>query len=394
MRVEGLALNLIPTKSAVDQSLVRALEAGQIVKATVAERVAAGTVTLKIGDVEVPVKTVLALAKGETLALRVDKQGGQPVLQIVQRQAPPPSNPMPTNPNPVITVKQAITTALRDVLPKQLPPATTLDALNQLVRAVETAPGKPEFGPLMALIKRLIASLPEPRDVSRANGLSRATQNSGTFLEAKLEASANTVRAPAARVGAAVGDDLKANLSIMVATAKNASKPDRDAGLTHPATPADARGLVERSIPNMEAALDRILVNQLRSVPTSEVPNPPLVVEVPVKSPPLFHTVKMSIERDGGRDDSQEQQNWSVTLWLDFEPLGPIGARINLSGPRVSVLLFAEREQAVALLSQRIGELHDNLSRAGLDVEAIRCKPQKMPAEKPLRTHDLIDVSA
>ncbi len=402
MRIEGLALNLLPTKSTGDQSLIQALQAGQVVKATVADRIAAGMVTLRIGDVEIPAKTVLALNKGETLTLRVDKQADQPVLQIVQRQTPtpakPPSNtpatPPTTNREQGVAVKQAITATLREVLPKQLPPSTTLDALTQLDRAFDAAPVKPEFSRLVAQIKRLIASLPEPRDVSQAKGLSQAAGNSGTFLEAKIRA---TTRATGTHTtGTGVGDDLKANLSGMVATAKLASKPTRGGNgepLAGSSPITDARGLVERSIPNIEAALDRILVNQLRSVPTPEAPNPPLVVEVPVKSPPFFHAIRMSIEHEGHPEDQGQRQNWSVTLRLDFEPLGPVGARINLSGPRVSVLMFAEREKAVELLSRRIGELHESLTRTGLEVEAIRCKSQKTPEERPLRTESLIDAN-
>lgn len=142
-------------------------------------------------------------------------------------------------------------------------------------------------------------------------------------------------------------------------------------------------GLAKRTLERTEGALSRILLEQFAALDRRpEDPTRPTEVgsqrqwtaEMPIATSAGTGVVQMTVERDGGRTRSGEASastGWRVRFSLDVEPLGPIHARIGLSGEKLSIGLWAERPDAAARLGSDVGRLQGALEAAAIPVESI-----------------------
>lgn len=276
----------------------------------------------------------------------------------------------------------------------QAGPATALDAAVQaaasrqgglatLMTNLEVAlqtPGVPA-PVLTAATQALGLRLPLDPPPTGAD-LRQALARSGLFLEAQLAASE-----------ALVGPDLKAALLSLDQTLQAwlGAAPARAATAAPPPAPPYRGGPVRGQPPApsslppdtpLEAvgarltqetggALARQLLLQAAALPDQARPSDPLaqgpqwLFELPLMTPQGAAVAQFEIARDGGRaaGGGEDQPVWRARFSLHLEPMGPVHAKIALSGDRVRVSLWAE----VGETADRLAAQSADLSKALLD---------------------------
>lgn len=145
------------------------LKIGQIFKVVVVASVGESRLMLNLDGANINAKTSHQFYPGEELKVKVEKQDGETVLKIQNREFS----------------QQILNQALRTVLPRQAPAdqlLNTIKALNQLPEALKNSlpPATQQA------LSQLTQVIPTRQQLSHPDGLKQAIQNSGTFLESKL----------------------------------------------------------------------------------------------------------------------------------------------------------------------------------------------------------------
>ncbi|MFJ4054537.1 flagellar hook-length control protein FliK [Pseudomonas sp. NPDC089743] len=281
-----------------------------------------------------------------------------------------------------------------------------LNALQQLTRDPSADGG------LRASAERLLAGLPDARQLSDAKGVAQALNNSGAFLEAKLLGG----------FPASIATDLKAHLLRLVAQAPvlPAGSPNlapSSLAVTMPALARSALGMLERVSPKPQpgafplpsrllkaledegdlqqllrlaaAAVSRLQNHAMSSLQqTGTLENGNLQTtwqtEVPIRHGQEFIPLQVKIQREETPQQQAEQQQesqdplqalWRLELAFDLSPLGPLQVQAQLSQGRLSGHLWAEREPTARLIDSQLGALRSRLLERGLDVGDLECHP-------------------
>ncbi|MEE1886142.1 flagellar hook-length control protein FliK [Pseudomonas carassii] len=292
--------------------------------------------------------------------------------------------------------------------------------LDSLQRIASSPDADPE---LRASAERLLASLPDAKQLGDAKGLAQALNNSGTFFEAKLLGGLTGGIAP----------DLKAQLVRLVAQALPSvpGHPPLTAALTTStlaqALPGLARSalgmlgqvsprplpsafpLPSRLLQKLEsegdlqqllrlaaAAISRLQSHSLSSLQQSgtlENGNQQTTwqTEVPVRHGQEFVPLQVKLQREETpkqqADREREQHEplealWRIELAFDLAPLGPLQVQAQLVQGRLSGQLWAEQERTARLIDSQLGALRERLLARGLDVGELECHPG-MPPQGP-----------
>ena len=286
-------------------------------------------------------------------------------------------------------------------------------SLPGLLNALQQMASDPSGnGELRASAERVLANLPDARQLGDGKALAQALNNSGTFLEAKLLGG----------LGASVVTDLKAQLVRLVAQAQaNApASPILASAAMAPVLPAMARsalGMLDRVSPRQQpgsfplpsrllqamehegdlqqllrlaaAAISRLQSHALSSLQQSgTLENGNLQTtwqtEIPVRHGQEFIPLQVKMQREETpqqqADRQREQQDplqalWRIDLAFDLAPLGPLQVQAQLLQGRLSGQLWAEREYTARLIDSQLGALRDRLLARGVDVGDLECHP-------------------
>ena len=150
----------------------------------------------------------------------------------------------------------------------------------------------------------------------------------------------------------------------------------------------------------VDGALARTRVHQLSSLPElrsaaeAASSTPAWVIELPIPSPRGFDSLWMRLEDQGlsGRQSGASTRNWQLMLCLDCAELGPLHARVELSGNRLGTTLWAEREGTLQAARAAVGELEEALRAQGVEVSRVDCRHGRPPESAGLRFGNLLDV--
>lgn len=294
--------------------------------------------------------------------------------------------------------------------PAQVPAPTAVDAavqaaatrqgglaglLADLSAALQT-PGLP--GPVLAAATEVLALQLPVEPAPSAADLRQALAQSGLLLEARLAADG------------APGPDLKAALLRLGAALQEApgAAPDH-AQAAAPAPPyaggpvrgqppalpslaagASASAVVQRLLQETGGALARQVLLQVASLPAAARPGEARPAqwqfEVPVATPQGAAIAQFEIRRDaqeGGGDGAGEGGPvWRARFSLDAAPMGPVHARIALSGGGGRVTLWAENADTAERLRAEAGRLTQALGDDKLAAQ-VAVYPGAPPAPTP-----------
>ncbi len=386
-------------------SLLKNLQPGQLLHASVLSDSTQNLVKLKIGTAELIARTQVSLRADQRITLDVIKGGELPELRLVKE--------------PVI--REYATDALRSILPRQIPmqrlyanlqavynnimrslpqpgadpklpqpplatPATSqprvgipvtaksvadremLQALQTITdRSTQPAVAK-QFGPQLVQAARniLAAAIPNSSNITPTQ-LRQAILGYGLFMEAQLAA------------GQPPGSSFKGDLLQLLFQVGNLLKKDLTQPQMTQVTPAPQSTtavmetgfikLLELLFRQAEGGLARVHLNQLASLPAEDTTRQAWQFEVPVRHQDHVDSFLIRLEQDQTNSQGKSTEPiWYVTLTFDIEPLGPIQAKISLQNEEVSTMFLAERADSAELLNQRMSDLNQAFTDSGLTV--------------------------
>jgi hypothetical protein len=154
------------------------------------------------------------------------------------------------------------------------------------------------------------------------------------------------------------------------------------------ASPADVAHLL---LDETDAAIARHTLLQIASLPDDQGStrvhgdvSTRLTFDIPLATGQGTAIAQLRIEQDRAeqRADGAEPV-WRVNFSIDLEPIGPVHARISLTGERAAVTLRAERSESADRLAQELPLLEAGLRRADLEPGTLLCRmgaPEAPPA--------------
>ncbi len=271
-----------------------------------------------------------------------------------------------------------------------------------------------QSGELRNSVDKLLASLPDARQLSDPKGLAQALNNSGAFLEAKLLGGLGQQLAP----------DFKAQVVRLVAQllpglpGTSTFNPAAAAGTLAQAMPGmvrNALGMLGQVSPRPHpgsfplpsrllksqdgeadlehllrlaaAAISRLQSHQLASLEqTGTTPDGNLQttwqLEIPLRSGQDFIPLQFKLQREETpeqQNDPQREQRdplemlWRIELSFDLHPLGPLQVQAQISQGSLSSQLWAELPSTARLIDSQLGNLRERLLARGVNVTELCC---------------------
>jgi len=147
------------------------------------------------------------------------------------------------------------------------------------------------------------------------------------------------------------------------------------------------------------AALARITVDQLASLPQPERPKTVWHLEIPYQDQERLDVLSLVIKKEPEKQTSPDEAPsalWSVDLELRPADLGTIRARLVLNGTRVSTYFWGEQAATRRLFQRHLGRLEQQLVRAGLTPAQLQVmeRPLATPNLEPPATGPLLNEEA
>jgi len=401
MEIPNLTISSRITLEPAVTSVLKNLQPGQLLQASVLTDSVQNLVKLKIGTAELIARTQVSLRADQRITLDVIKAGELPELRMVKE--------------PVIREYQA--DALRSILPKQIPMqrlyANLQAVYTNIIRALPqpgqdlklqqpplpmpaqtnaTAPVKAgvdremlqvlqtiankgtqpalanQFGPKLVQAARNILSVAIPNSGNiTPTQLRQAILGYGLFMEAQLAS------------GQPPGTSYKGDLLQLLFQVGNLLKQDNNQKPTQAGVPSTQNTtavmetgftkLLEMLFRQAEGGLARVQLNQLASLPTEDNTRQVWQFEVPVRHQEHVDSflIRLEQEQASGSGNTTEPI-WYVTLSFNIEPLGPVKAKISMHNEEVSTMFLAERADSAELLNRRMSDLNQAFTNAGLSV--------------------------
>lgn len=271
--------------------------------------------------------------------------------------------------------------------------------------------------------EKLLASLPDIRQMGDPKTVAQALSNSGVFLEASLlngQASPDTKAALlrlVAQLAPAVPGATPFNPGAAATVLAQAlpgyvrsalgmlgqvsAKPP--VGFPMPAKllqNLDGENDLEHLLRLAGAAIARLQSHQLSSLEqTGRSADGNLQttwqLEIPMRNLQDIVPLQVKVQREDPPNDDQpaaqpeqraaKERLWRVELAFDLDPLGPLQVQAQLSQGGLTSQLWAERPGTAALIESQLGALRERLLANGLNVTELHCH-QGTPPQGP-RTH-------
>jgi len=401
---------------------INKLQPGQQIIAEVIEQLPSKTTTiLRIGKQLILAKSDITLTPGQTLKVTVEKSTNEIILRL-------PS---------VLQAEKTINTALRQLMPKQAPISEfqtslikTLDSLQQhsKTQVTQTAPLGSSLTQFKRISSDIIQTLSINKQITSANGLKVALQNSGILLEAKLLhilsgqknlTSPTSVPHPNKQLvnitnqQALIRTDLKANLSKLIQLLKSwpkypANPPQQTTKTSIPAQHQPTQNSsskqpqqsvidslrienqVKELLNKTEGALAKITLNQLASTNTeSHSTRQTWQLEIPLLNAQQTEPIFIKIEKDQQTAQStKEEKKWTISIEMTPPKLGLIRSKLSLVNNKVSSNFWAENEDTRLLIQQHTESLKKRFQRVDLQTDAIQVQQGTGPTLKEIKPNN------
>ncbi len=323
MRIHSPPLAIQPIGIPATRSAVP-LQPGQPLTVLVEGRLSTQTVLLRVlasGQL-LSAQTPLDLVPGDRLQVEVApslSDDGRIKLQILPESGQGRGE---------AAVRQA---AILQFLPRQQP-------LQSLTRLLDASRQWPE--PVQAAIRAFMAVIPERADLVTPGQLRQALFDSGVFLEARL----------ASVEGAGdIGQDIKAQL-LRLDTVVQATTTERD-------------GLARQ----VEAALARVVMDQLASLPNPDQVRQVLQLSLPFQDGGHQDAIELVLTREQRGDQTAQQDEWVVELALNPPGLGVFSARLVWRQGRLDTWLWSDKPATTAHIDHHLPALAARYRQAGIE---------------------------
>lgn len=378
---------------------------GQILQAKI---LSADTQNLKInikGQVyEAKTPNNFQFRTGETLTLKVDNNQNIPTLKVLERDGKPPT----------VFLRDQI---LRHSLPKTGDLKPLLQQITNIKQNLAQFNEKPsEFlrQPLSDLNK--LGTTKE--NISQSNGINKAIQDSGLFLEKKIAdvvkqfpQQQNNIHLLKPLLNAIQQNDQKSVLSNLVNQLNSFNKiepivleqtPSQQTKLATSEQQIQNQNQTKSSIQtelqlltelkqmtkNMQTALASIETNQARAIVTDDKPQVNWVMDLPIKDKQDLDLLHLEIkEREALDKENRKKTSWSVMIKLELEKAGEIHARLVYEDKNISASLWADNPQTYRFMNHYLEILRNNLVDHEINIEQLQTFNRK-PKEETEMIHD------
>jgi len=397
-------------------SVLKNLQPGQQLQASVLSDTSQNLVKLKIGTAEFIARTQVALRADQKITLDVLKGGEKPELRLVREAE----------------IRNYQTDLLRSILPKQLPMqrlyANLQAVYNNILRSLPQPGADPKLQQtigtipkpgitdkeVMQLLQNLtskgapssLADRVGPQLIQAArNILTAVIPNSGTITPSQLRQAIlgyGLFMEAQLATGQPPGSTLKGDLLQLLFQIGNLLKMDKQQlGLRQPTTGNSATQQMESGLIKLleilfrhtEGSLARVHMNQLASLPTEDSNRQVWQFEVPIRHQEHVDSFLIRLEQEQGKNRGDDAKpTWYVTLTFDIEPLGPVKARISMHDDEVSTMFMAEKAESAQLLNRRMADLSKAFADSGLSVGKLFASHGDAQPDKPqqsITTHIL-----
>lgn len=401
------------TKVVGEQAFSRVWQVGAILQLMVSQ-VQGKTVNLALppgisGAPIIQTKTDLPLLPGQQVLVKVTGDLHKPSLQLI-----------PSNQSPQDLVSQT----LRQQLPVQQAQSPLLANLNWAAKLLPTqqATASTLSPQVQQIANALIQGLPTSQQLRDPNQLFKSMHLSGQYLEhtlqnraagqphfnpeqdlraqllrlvyalrqqTNLSASATTtVASPVSTLATApeVAAQLMREAAHINSKQAFSSSNSAPASRTQTAQPQAASNaslammnnpkmMAEELLQQVEGVLSRIQSQQLQSLQADQQGRQMWMMELPVKHKENIDLFDLRIQRDGkDKEQSEQEQSWSMTLAFDLEGLGPIRVQVGLIGEAITANFWAELPDTRRLFHEHIEHLRSRLNQSGLEVSELSCQ--------------------
>lgn len=399
------------------------LQAGATVTAQVGATSAGGQTNVTIAGQQVSVSLPTPAIAGSTLTLQVQRgpdglQLAQPNQQAALSSAPTSTTSAASNAasSTAQTANQAtsnLATTSVAAVPVSVPAlplnalaslgnqnsvATLLSAVLKLDNRTSTLP--PATQDAISSLKNA-ALQPDKQPIS-AQSLKTAVAKSGVFMEAKLtglptpQPLPSAVQAPIAPIA---GDTtallflLKGSLTKWLGGSEGGTSSKNQQSQSHNNahgrsgnTNAASNGklsveqqLGQSLLNKTDSALSRLQLLQLASMPDSDAAlittKADWQVELPFILGQHATSLNLQISRDEQKEDTDPgERGWHMQFSLNAGEIGDIGAEVSFVAGQTSIVLWAEKQEALDAINADLPELTQALESQGLAVGAIRVR--------------------
>jgi len=292
----------------------------------------------------------ITLSPQQAITLQVTKTGPEPQFKILS----PPAT------------EETVNTALRELLPRDLPPQALLQQLSRDLPTIVRHEQVSET--LKRLAQEILKNLPSKQQVTEGKQLKNALDNNGTYLEAKLS---QTLTDPNPLK---LNTDFKANLLKLIYTlqqtpiSKESNTSDNEAIKT----------LLKEVQSKTEGVLARLMLNQLQSLPQEDSNKQVWAIDLPFTDKKEKTTsVKIQIEENNKKVDDPEQKSWSATLTLTPPNMQTLHCKISYLNQAIHTNFWSEHKQTMQLIQNNLDYLSQRLDQAGLTPGNMSTSQQK-----------------
>lgn len=393
-----------------------ALRAGQSLEAMVVRGTAGGQAAqMRIAGIPIDLSLPLQVNTGARLSFTVLAQGAQTTLHLLafspSATSSPPATPGAT-PGATTGLPAAPGLSIAPWLPALLPAQGSQAPLfAQLLSLLQKpVPGLP--ADVAAAARNAVDTLSTTAQVSRADGLREAVGRSGLFHEAMLAAVATDLNAR----GRPVNSIKSALLSLAArlrahadgeqsprAPAAAQPPPPRPGG--HPVAQARAGAeplpaVVQPALlalrGQVEQAIARLVLHQWSSSEPNESGLPRWLLELPVRNGNAVDILHCAFEAERERKRKSRERAWHAEIALDTPGLGPVHARVTVTGQNVSVRFWVLDADQAEPLQAALHRLEDALRAHQLEVRGLGCVtgPPPRPLPPPAARSGVLDDRA
>ncbi|MCG6936899.1 MAG: flagellar hook-length control protein FliK [Gammaproteobacteria bacterium] len=125
-------------------------------------------------------------------------------------------------------------------------------------------------------------------------------------------------------------------------------------------------GLLQELKTDVDGALAKITSQQLTTLTREADSLLYLLCDLIIKDEDENHLIQLRLQQENSTKE-QNDSNWSVTLNFNFKELGPVEARLHLTGNDISTVFRAERETTADNISNQIELLDTAFRNIGFD---------------------------
>ncbi len=274
------------------------------------------------------------------------------------------------------------------------------NSLAPLLASLAALVGRPAAVPepvLRAAMQLLSQRVPVSAVGPTAETLEGALAKSGVYLEAGLARGtpAPDIKSALVALKVAAATWLGGNPAPVTGTQQPAPPlrglPPRAEAPELPPLPEGAREAVRAIHSQADAALSRVKLMQLASLPDMADPAraaaPELRMEVPFVFGQQLVMAQFQVFRDREHQRSDGKRGWTMRFAMNFAEGGEVGAEVGLLGKSVNVALWAADPETAADLEAALPELTPALAALGLEPGAVRIRSAPAEQPKPVSGH-------